>query len=289
MSSESHGSGDWKTRDFVSLLSTAYRSENPLHTLHGMKLNALDTSNLTWLVENLGMFNVLVRTENGGQTPEHLVSPMAAVVRDVHALRQWLKNASEHGCTGLESRFLHFATSLIHLWGTLDKKAQSFCLDPSYPLVCYVYPNDPCNYLWFNVEEKTGGLQLIKHNMSTCDGAAKRPFRVLVHRTWSPKRMDKIRFSFDLTSRITMSSVRDTPGTMQLSVRLDTRVPDSFGKRAYVVLGARGWGHFCVFLTYGKQRQLVYMGYNREWPEPQQPVVHPCMAALHPLLPEQVV
>lgn len=266
--------GNLKESDYESLLNTAYRSENPLETFQAICLTEfhIDLVDVLWLVENIDF----IQLEPFNATKQ--VPPMERTVADLVNLHRWVQS-EKHSQQAIVSHFLYFATSLIHLWGY--KRDDLFLLELSRPLVCYVEPNCPSRYIWFQVEPSSGLLLLQKHNLYSDDYGDEKPFRVMMHRTLAPGRMDKLRFTFDLTTRKSMTSVRNTDGMMHLSVRLDKHCPATFGSRCKVIMGARYWGNFVVVLTVGKDNVLDYLGYNVEVPEENKSVVYLCKAALH--------
>jgi len=266
-------------QDYVSLLNTSYRDEDPRDILHALLANHANITllDILWLVEHIDWFPYIVHQEG-------ITSPLEITQKDIDQLYDWtqdiLDNQLHPSPEAMVCHFVHFATSLIHMWGTFPNET-TFCLALQYPIICYIDSGQPCSYIWFNVDHRTGELQLKKHNLYLDDFGDEKPFRCMVHRTWSPGKMDKVRFSYDLTTRRTMQTARNSAGMLQISVRLDKNCPAD--KRVYVTMGMRKWGNFCIVLTFGPEQHLKYVGYNCEMPDKDTVVVHPCIAALHQL------
>jgi hypothetical protein len=272
--------GTFTLQDYLSLLSTSYRSDTPVETLHTIIMdNSITMNDLYWTVENIHYIKCSPNSNN--VRDKQMVSPMCDTLNDLETLNALLSSNDDITSIQLKCQFMYFATCLIHLWGESNDN-KKFYLDISKPIICYVRHNEPCSYICFNIKERTGELVLEKHTMYSEDFGAEKPFRVMVHRTHAPGKMDKLRFSFDLTTRRSMQTARNTNGMMHISVRLDERVnTDTFGARSNVTIGARHWGNFCIFLTFGEKKELVYIGYNKEIPEKDKVIIHPCIAALH--------
>ena len=271
-------SPEFSSREYESFLSTAYRSENPLETLQGLCWSeyTFTIKDIYWITENTHICLPTIWDED---------SPMIAVRQDLVRLKTWIDSKSQSQ-PSISSKFFFFAISLIQLWGNIKKRNDGsfyFSMVLNKPLICYVYPNKPSSYIWFHVNENTGELTVQKHNLVSADHGDEKPFRTIVHRTMKPGTVDKMRFTFDLTTRRHMQSARKGQGIMQVAVRLDKRCPHN--KRVQVLNGAEKWGNFCIVFSMGKEEELVYIGYNKEYPQEKRAKVYQCIVALHQIKP----
>lgn len=201
-----------------------------------------------------------------GQTDFALQSQ---ILQDIILCRQHMEEqTSDHGQL---SKYIHFATSITHIWVRFGKKTYDL-MRSSTPIVCYLQPNVPINYAWFNFVNKK--LILIKHTLPLRE----HPLKVMCHYLYKDDnkamKMDEMRLAFELAKNEPMKTSK-IGMFLQLSYVKDK---DEFSIPKH---GATSYCNFAIILTTGTLYRLQGVYYN----DAERRKIHRLATLLHAINP----
>jgi hypothetical protein len=168
-----------------SLLISAYKSSNPQATLEGSLIDHPTQK----------MVNVLVP-----QTIDLNKADECDLMKDIMVYLEQCKES----CSPIawRSRFIYFATSMCHVFGSGD-----FFPDPTCSIIAYIEPNKPMPYLWLDLDEEARLSLIGSHNVNNPG------FKVVIHTITGVNSLKSRHY--------TCGERTDNPEAMQISLRLD--------------------------------------------------------------------
>jgi len=203
-----------------SLLVSAYKSMDPLGTLEAS------------LVEHptQEMVSVLVP-----ETIDLNKADECDVMTDIMAYLQQVERKEYCSPIAWRSRFIYFATSMCHVFGTGD-----FFPDT---VVAYVAPGKPMPYVWLDLDERAQLHLIDNHNICVTG------FKVVIHTITGVNNLKSRHY--------TVGERTDSADAMQISLRLDL-----YGKTADPLIARLAKPHpeldCVVMLTFRKRFSGIY-------------------------------
>jgi len=223
---------------FKDLLYGAYKSGNPVEYLTEFMEHYKDTMDRSQVVY---LIKFLVNREH---------------LRSTDTMKMILQEEQgELPSTPLQllSRFIFYSTSICHVWHRGDETiAYRYCLDPvNSKIVCYFDPNEPVSYIWLDANIITGGIRLIKSNVThMSDYIVKSLWR------WTDGGSHDIvskTFTFDMATGDTYEElVKDTPLPSNVEIPIVRLAIDGETGRVGLTqeLGIKHEWPFVVLFTY---------------------------------------
>lgn len=196
---------------FREWLRLAYQKEDPSTFLYNF-LCRPDGNKLT-----VAHVMKLISTVKSTESPSNntLIREHQFIEEDIKGFSDKIDADGKPTQEVLAGHFCYFATLLTHVW--LDSTNDT--LMEKQPIIAYVVPNVPIQYVWFNVNSKTDTLlELVKH---TFDDEDDKVVRVITHIVEKPGQMISLKLSFDLETQDCLSTIRGD--FMQIAIRKDLR------------------------------------------------------------------
>lgn len=237
-------------------LRLAYQKEDPSTFLYNFLCrpnhNPLTVANV------MQLFTTIKRTDSPSNNTDSNEN-QDYILKDIELFKKKVDEDGKPHHKVLAGHFCYFATLLTHIWVNSDSNT----LIREQPIIAYVTPNIPIQYVWFNIDPlKDTCIDLIKH---TFDDDTDRVVRVIAHIVKKPGDLISLKLSFDLETQDSISTMRGD--FMQIAVRLDT-------KQTYLQTPCKH-KQCLVILTYNYVVQGMY--YNNG----QQNTVSPCYYSIH--------